>query len=56
MRLNPLSVVAQHQRHTARSGSAMSGIVGAVFIITMLNCLFGLADQAFQALKRRWKA
>jgi hypothetical protein len=33
----------------------MSGIVGAVFIITMLNCAFGLIDRTYQALKRRWR-
>lgn len=33
----------------------MSGIVGAVFIITMLNCLFGAIDQLIQALRRRWR-
>lgn len=34
----------------------MSGIVGAVFIITMLNCAFGAIDQLWQAFKRRRNA
>lgn len=32
----------------------MSGIVGFVFIVTMLDCIFGLIDQIWQALVRRW--
>lgn len=31
----------------------MSGIIGAVFIITLLNCLFGAIDQLWQAIQRR---
>lgn len=33
----------------------MSGIVGAVFIVTMGSCVFGLIDQTYQALKRKWR-
>ena len=34
----------------------MSGIVGGVFIVTMLSCVFGLIDQAIQRIKRRIQA
>lgn len=34
----------------------MSGIIGAVFIITLLNCVFGAIDQLIQAVQRRRKS
>jgi hypothetical protein len=37
-------------------GVGVSGIVGFVFIVTMLNCVFGALDQLWQQIKRKWKA